>query len=76
MHWSPVRILFATCLLSLSVILTMVTYSFSETEATAILAVLLSRYHVEVKEEPQFASETFMQRRERVLEVKAGITST
>ncbi|KAI5119154.1 hypothetical protein M0805_005233 [Coniferiporia weirii] len=49
---------------------------FSETEATAIIAVLVTRYRVEVQNEPQFAAETFEQRRERVLEVKAGITST
>ena len=49
---------------------------FSETESLAILSVLLARYRVEVKEEPQFAGETFEQRRERLLKVKAGITST
>ncbi|KAL5522930.1 hypothetical protein ACEPAF_1197 [Sanghuangporus sanghuang] len=49
---------------------------FSETESLAILAVLMARYRVETKEEPQFAGETFDQRRERLLKVKAGITST
>ncbi|EJC99158.1 614/534 cytochrome P450 [Fomitiporia mediterranea MF3/22] len=49
---------------------------FSETEATAILAVLLARYRVEVKDEPRFAHETFEQRKARVLGAKAGITLT
>jgi len=49
---------------------------FAETEATAILAVLIARYKIEVKEEPQFAAETFEQRKERVLESRAGITLT
>lgn len=76
MHWSSVRIPFTARRLVAYATLTIITYRFSETEATAILAVLLSRYHIEVKEEPQFANETFVQRRERVLEAKAGITST
>ncbi|KAH8110025.1 614/534 cytochrome P450 [Phellopilus nigrolimitatus] len=49
---------------------------FSETEATPILAILLARYRVEIKDEPQFAAETFAQRRERILALKPGITST
>lgn len=49
---------------------------FSETEAVAILAVLIARYRVELKEEPQFAHETFEQRKERILRCKPGITLT
>ena len=51
-------------------------YSFSETEAVAILAMLVSRYKVEVKEEPQFAGESFEERKERILRAKRGVTLT
>ncbi|OBZ67576.1 hypothetical protein A0H81_12405 [Grifola frondosa] len=47
---------------------------FSETEAVAILSLIISRYKVEVKEEPQFAGETFEQRRERLLKCGSSIT--
>lgn len=51
-------------------------HSFSETEAIAILAMLISRYKVEVKEEAQFAGETFAERKERILRAKRGVTLT
>ncbi|GBE81403.1 hypothetical protein SCP_0311320 [Sparassis crispa] len=47
---------------------------FSETEGVAILTYLVSRYRIEVKEEPQFASETFEQRKDRLLESRSAIT--
>lgn len=47
---------------------------FSETESTAILTILMQRYRVEVLEEPQFAGETYEQRRDRLFKVTAGIT--
>lgn len=37
---------------------------------------LIARYRVELKEEPQFAHETFEQRKERILRCKPGITLT
>ncbi|KLO13107.1 cytochrome P450 [Schizopora paradoxa] len=49
---------------------------FSETESIAILAVILSRYKVEVKQEPQFAGETFEERKARLLSSKQGLTLT
>ncbi|KAI5122235.1 hypothetical protein M0805_007102 [Coniferiporia weirii] len=49
---------------------------FSETQATAILAVLVTRYRIEVQNEPQFVAETFEQRRERVLLAKTDLTTT
>lgn len=51
-------------------------HRFSETESVAIIAVLLARYKIEVKEEPQFANETLEQRRERILDATPGITLT
>lgn len=51
-------------------------YRFSETEGIAVLTMLVSRYKIEVKEEPQFASETFEAKRDRVLACKAGLTLT
>ncbi|KAG1736093.1 cytochrome P450 [Suillus paluster] len=47
---------------------------FSETEGTAVLTVVLSRYTVSVKDEPQFAGETFEQRKTRVLDARSRLT--
>jgi len=49
---------------------------FFETEGIAILTMLVSRYKIEVKEEPQFAGESFAERKARVLAVQPGITTT
>lgn len=51
-------------------------YRFFETEGIAILTMIISRYKVEVKEEPEFASETFEQRKERIFKAKRGVTLT
>jgi hypothetical protein len=37
---------------------------------------LVSRYRIEVKEEPQFAAETFEERKERLLKPWVGLTLT
>jgi hypothetical protein len=50
--------------------------SFFETEGIAILTMLMSQYKVTVKEEPQFAGETFEERKRRVLNSKPGLTIT
>ena len=52
------------------------TARFAEVEATAILAVLIARYRVEIKDEPQFAAETFEQRQARILAATPIITMT
>ncbi|KAE9391411.1 cytochrome P450 [Gymnopus androsaceus JB14] len=49
---------------------------FFETEAIAILTMLVLRYKIEIKEEPQFASETFEERKARVTASKSGVTMT
>ncbi|KAI0048917.1 cytochrome P450 [Auriscalpium vulgare] len=49
---------------------------FFETEAIAIMCAIISKYKVEVKEEPEFANETFEERRARVLGSKSGLTTT
>ncbi|CAA7268704.1 unnamed protein product [Cyclocybe aegerita] len=49
---------------------------FFETEGIAVLTMLISRYKITVKEEPQFARETFEERRARVLANRAGVTLT
>ncbi|EAU91427.2 614/534 cytochrome P450 [Coprinopsis cinerea okayama7 len=49
---------------------------FFECEGIATLTKLVSRYRISVKEEPQYAYETFEQRKERVLRNKPGITVT
>ncbi|KAI0960322.1 hypothetical protein AcW1_004865 [Taiwanofungus camphoratus] len=47
---------------------------FSETEGVAILTYLVAHYRIDVKEEPQFAGETFEERKERLLACKTAIT--
>ncbi|EKM52723.1 uncharacterized protein PHACADRAFT_211944 [Phanerochaete carnosa HHB-10118-sp] len=47
---------------------------FFETEGIAILTMLVSRYTVEIKPEPEFAGESFEERKERILRVKRGLT--
>ncbi|PPQ65685.1 hypothetical protein CVT26_000317 [Gymnopilus dilepis] len=49
---------------------------FFETEGIAILTMLVSQYKISVKEEPQFAGETFEQRKSRILAARAGLTVT
>jgi cytochrome P450 len=49
---------------------------FFETEAVAILTLLISRYKIEVKEEPQFASETFEEKKARILATTSVLTLT
>ncbi|KII87602.1 hypothetical protein PLICRDRAFT_54684 [Plicaturopsis crispa FD-325 SS-3] len=49
---------------------------FFETEGIAILTMLISKYRISVKEEPQFANETFDERKARILNAKPGLTLT
>ncbi|GLB37921.1 putative cytochrome P450 [Lyophyllum shimeji] len=49
---------------------------FFETEGIAILTKVISRYRIEVKEEPQFALETFEQRKARIFKTRLGLTLT
>jgi len=49
---------------------------FFETSGTAFLTMLVQRYKIEVKEDPQFAGETFEERVARVAMAKAGLTLT
>jgi hypothetical protein len=48
---------------------------FFETEAVAALTLLVSRYKIDVKEEPQFAGETFEERKARILKTWQELTS-
>ncbi|KAH6912979.1 cytochrome P450 [Coprinopsis sp. MPI-PUGE-AT-0042] len=47
---------------------------FFETEAVAALTMIISRYKVTVKQEPQFAGETFEQTKARILAHKTGVS--
>ncbi|KAF5321118.1 hypothetical protein D9619_001344 [Psilocybe cf. subviscida] len=49
---------------------------FFETEGIAILTTLARNFKITVKAEPQFAIETFDQRKARVLDARAGLTLT
>jgi hypothetical protein len=46
---------------------------FFETEGIAALTMLVSRYKIEVMEEPQFAGESFNARKERILACRSGL---
>ncbi len=48
--------------------------SFAETEAVAVLTLLVSQYKIDIKDEPQFASETFEQKKARVLKSNVRFT--
>ncbi|KAF8474531.1 cytochrome P450 [Russula ochroleuca] len=48
---------------------------FFETEGIAIVTMLVSRYKIEVKEEPEFAGETFEERYARVTAFGQGLTT-
>ncbi|KAH9947147.1 cytochrome P450 [Amylocystis lapponica] len=47
---------------------------FAETEGVAALSLLILHYRIDVKEDPQFASETFAQRKARLLNSRTSIT--
>ena len=49
-------------------------FRFFETEGIAIMTMLVSRYKIEVKEEPKFAGETFEERYARITAFDQGIT--
>ncbi|KIP01933.1 hypothetical protein PHLGIDRAFT_131022 [Phlebiopsis gigantea 11061_1 CR5-6] len=49
---------------------------FFEAQGIAILTMLVLKYKIKVKEEPEFAGESFEERKERVLKTKAGLTLT
>jgi cytochrome P450 len=49
---------------------------FFETEGIAILTLLVRNFKITVKDEPQFANETFDQRKARVLSARSGLTLT
>ena len=44
---------------------------FAEVEALAVLTLMVSTYKIEVTEEPQHATQTFEQRKERFLKCNA-----
>jgi hypothetical protein len=52
-----------------------VAFRFFETEGIAIMTMLVSRYKIEVKEEPEFAGETFEERYARITAFDQGMTT-
>jgi len=47
---------------------------FTETEAVAVLAMIAMRYKVSIKDEPEFAGESWEERKARVLDAKIFLT--
>jgi hypothetical protein len=52
-----------------------ISFRFFETEGIAIVTMLVSRYKIEVKEEPEFAGETFEERYARITAFGQGLTT-
>ena len=48
---------------------------FFETEGIAIMTMLVSRYKIEIKQEPEFAGETFEERYARITAFDQGLTT-
>jgi hypothetical protein len=48
---------------------------FFETEGIAVMTTLVSKYRIEVKEEPEFAGETSEERYARITASKEGLTT-
>jgi hypothetical protein len=51
-------------------------FRFFETEGVAIMTMIVSKYKIEIKEESQFAGETFEERYARITAFKQGLTTT
>jgi len=49
---------------------------FAELESIAVLTMFISRYKVEIKEEPQFSGESFEEKKERVFRATHILTLT
>ena len=56
--------------------LTRFLFRFFEAERVAALTMLVSRYKIEVKEEPEFAGETFEERYARMTAFHENLTTT
>ena len=77
MHWTKVRVFFHLFLIKESYYLFLLCSDrFFETEGIAVLAMLVSQYKIAIKEEPQFAGETFEEKKSRILSVHQILTLT
>ena len=50
-------------------------FRFFETEGVAIMTMLVSKYKIGIKEEPEFAGETFEERYARITAFDQGLTT-
>ena len=76
MHWTKVCGSYSFPIKALIAISFFSIFRFAETEGTAVLAMLVSKYKITIKEEPQFAGETFEKRKSRILYGTQGLTLT
>ena len=51
-------------------------FRFFETAGVAVVTMLVSRYKIEVEEDPEFSGETFEERYERIMAFKQSLTTT
>ena len=79
MHWSKVCFIFTNLQPNKDYQLSfffLLCDRFAETEAVAVLSILVSQFKMTIKEEPQFVAETFEQRKKRILSARLGLTLT
>ena len=57
----------------LKVAFSQICFRFTDTESIAVMTMLVSRYKIEVKEEPEFAGETLEERYARITAFGQGI---
>lgn len=69
--WKTVR----TAVVKLMTMCSYVFLRFGETEVMVVINMFISRYRLEVKEEPEFAGETFEERYARVTAFDEGIST-
>ena len=73
MHWAKVCVVFILFPIK-AFILFFIFHRFSETESLAVLSMLVSQYKFTIKEEPQFAGETFEEKKSRILSTHRFMT--
>jgi hypothetical protein len=69
--WKTVR----TAVVKLMTMCSYVFLRFGETEVMVVINMFVSRYRLEIKEEPEFAGETFEERYARVTAFDEGIST-
>lgn len=79
MSWSQVRSLLLFCIASAPFMPTQLYYfilRFAELENLVFLSMLVMKYKVSIKPEPEFACESFEEKKKRIFKYYHGLTIT